>query len=107
MIYRLIEAYKLPYLEAVRLLPEGLTRYLTQAVKNNLSPSVSIKESASVVKTQILIKFEQNPPSVSGLHEVTSRLAKHVWTRNGVHVAEMNTGWVLWRIVKRMGGDCK
>lgn len=82
---RLIEAYKLPYLEAVRLLPEGMTRHLSQASKNNLSPS--------------------NPPSVSGLHAVTSRLARNVWTKHGIHVAEMNMSWVLWRIVKRMGGD--
>lgn len=42
---------------------------------------------------------------MSLLHGVTSRLAVNVWNKHSIHTPEMNSGWLLWRIVKGLGGN--
>ncbi|KIJ56802.1 hypothetical protein M422DRAFT_149542 [Sphaerobolus stellatus SS14] len=81
---RVIEAYKLPYLEAARWLPPEMKRHLARETMRMLSPHFA--------------------PTVLGLHELTSRLARLCWTRYGIHTPEVNAAPVLWRTVRAFGG---
>ncbi|KAF8529135.1 hypothetical protein BU17DRAFT_36968 [Hysterangium stoloniferum] len=81
---RLIEAYKLPYLDGVRVLPGEMRRHLAKETVSMLNPHF--------------------PPTVLKLHRLTSRLVRLCWTRFGIHTPEVNGGPMLWRIVRALKG---
>ncbi|EMD40759.1 hypothetical protein CERSUDRAFT_130984 [Gelatoporia subvermispora B] len=81
---RLIEAYELPYLESIRLLPHTLTLHLTKSTRRALSPYYA--------------------PTPLQLHRLTSRLARLVYSQYGVFTPEMNAAPVLWRAVRSVCG---
>ncbi|KAJ8519394.1 hypothetical protein ONZ45_g3662 [Pleurotus djamor] len=81
-IINLIEAYKLPYLEVLRLLPREMTRHLTKYNVLSLSPA--------------------HPPRVLGLHALVSHLAKQLKVRYKVPTPEANA--TLYALTKRLAG---
>ncbi|OBZ70396.1 RNA polymerase I-specific transcription initiation factor rrn7 [Grifola frondosa] len=81
---RLIEAYELPYLDPVRLLPVSLTRHLTKHTTHALSP--------------------HHAPTPIHLHRLCARLAKLLNSSYGVHMPELNAAPVLWRAVRSLCG---
>ncbi|KAI0939982.1 hypothetical protein AcV5_001212 [Taiwanofungus camphoratus] len=76
---RLIEAYELPYLDPIRLLPASLTAHLTKHTAQALSP--------------------HHAPTPLHLHRLASRLAKLMYASYAVYTPEMNAAPVLWRAV--------
>ncbi|KAF8812522.1 hypothetical protein BYT27DRAFT_7252044 [Phlegmacium glaucopus] len=81
---RIIEMYKLPYLEAVELLPESMVLHLTKHNIRALSP--------------------HHAPSTLTMHSLASKFAKKIYAKFGVYTPELNASSVLWRITKDMGG---
>ncbi|KAF9821140.1 hypothetical protein IEO21_00748 [Rhodonia placenta] len=81
---KLIEAYKLPYMDPTRLLPAGLTVHLTKHVVQALSP--------------------KHAPSPILLHGLASRLARLMHSEYGVYTPEMNSSPLLWRAVRATCG---
>lgn len=80
-----IESYKLPYLDFLRLLPSDMTCHLTKHAVRALSP-----------------RF---PPSTLYIHRLASRLAKLMYANYGVFTPELNASPVLWRVVQQcLGG---
>ncbi|PCH41046.1 hypothetical protein WOLCODRAFT_118149 [Wolfiporia cocos MD-104 SS10] len=82
---RLIEAYKLPYLEPLRFLPVSMTSHLTKSTSKALSPS--------------------HAPRTLDLHNLTSRLAKLMYAKFEVYTPEMNATPTLWRAVRALQGN--
>ncbi|KAF8591519.1 hypothetical protein K439DRAFT_1326822 [Ramaria rubella] len=82
---RLIQGYKLPYLDPLRLLPPEMKRHLAKETVLMLSP-----------------RF---PPNVLVLHALTSRLARLCWSAYGIHTPEVNAAPMLWRTVRAMNGN--
>ncbi|KAK0206431.1 hypothetical protein DFS33DRAFT_1381535 [Desarmillaria ectypa] len=80
-----IEAYDLPYLDPVRLLPPTMVAHLTRAKIQSLSM--------------------QWPPRTLTLHNLTSRLAKKMHALFGVFTPELNAAPLLWRVTKVLGGN--
>ncbi|KAF8621574.1 hypothetical protein AX15_007600 [Amanita polypyramis BW_CC] len=76
---RVIEAYELPYLDSVRLLPVDMTLHLTKHAKQSLSP--------------------HHAPNTLTLHTISSRLAKRLHSGYGITTPEMNAAPLLWRAV--------
>ncbi|KAH7921820.1 hypothetical protein BV22DRAFT_1106975 [Leucogyrophana mollusca] len=82
---RVIESYKMPYLDPVRLLPNNLTRHLTKHAIQALSP--------------------HHAPSTLLLHRLSSRIAKRIYASYGVFTPELNAAPVLWRVTRQcLGG---
>ncbi|KZT74365.1 hypothetical protein DAEQUDRAFT_660695 [Daedalea quercina L-15889] len=81
---RLIEAYDLPYLDPLRLLPESLIIHLTKHTKRALSP--------------------EHAPAIISLHGLASRLAKLIYSTYQVQTPEMNAAPILWRAVRALCG---
>ncbi|CCM01610.1 uncharacterized protein FIBRA_03670 [Fibroporia radiculosa] len=81
---RLIEEYKLQYLDPVRFLPWSLASHLTKHTVHALSP--------------------HHAPTVLHLHGLTSRLAKLMYLTYDVHTPEMNSPPTLWRAVRSLCG---
>ncbi|KAK0230899.1 hypothetical protein IW262DRAFT_442222 [Armillaria fumosa] len=80
-----IEAYDLPYLDPVRLLPPTMVAHLTKAKIQSLSM--------------------QRPPRTLTLHNLTSRLAKKMHASFDVFTPELNAAPLLWRIIRVLGGN--
>ncbi|KZV76097.1 hypothetical protein PENSPDRAFT_570477 [Peniophora sp. CONT] len=83
-IIRLAEQYKIPWLELVREIPASMRRHLSKWAIAALTPA--------------------HPPSVRKLHKYTGRLARALGARYGVIVPEANSGPLLWRTVRALGG---
>ncbi|KAI0719577.1 hypothetical protein C8T65DRAFT_706255 [Cerioporus squamosus] len=81
---RLIESYDLPYLDALRLLPENMVRHLRKQTIQALSPHY--------------------PPTPLHLHTLTSRLAKLLYSTYDVYTPEMNAPPILWQAVRALQG---
>ncbi|GBE79719.1 hypothetical protein SCP_0209200 [Sparassis crispa] len=81
---RLIEAYELPYLDPVRLLPTSLAQHLTKHTAHALSPHHS--------------------PKPVYLHIQTSRLARLMYSTYEISTPEMNAPPILWRAVRGLRG---
>ncbi|KAI0650789.1 hypothetical protein C8Q79DRAFT_1007021 [Trametes meyenii] len=81
---RLIESYDLPYLDALRLLPENMTCHLRKQTIQALSPHY--------------------PPTPTNLHRLSSRLARLMYSKYDVYTPEMNAAPVLWRSVRALQG---
>ncbi|KLO18016.1 hypothetical protein SCHPADRAFT_993823 [Schizopora paradoxa] len=84
-LVRLIDLYKLPYLDPLRLFPDELTKHLTKHTKQALSP--------------------HKPPTPIFLHTITARLAGSLFSHYEVSIPEFNAAPVLWRAVRHMGGN--
>ncbi|KAF9008975.1 hypothetical protein BDQ17DRAFT_1406924 [Cyathus striatus] len=82
---RVIESYELPYLEAIRILPDSMLIHLTQQNKQALSP--------------------YHAPRTRLVHGLASRLGKRLYSSYGVLTPEANGAPILWRVVKAMGGS--
>ncbi|KAI0677598.1 hypothetical protein C8Q78DRAFT_960540 [Trametes maxima] len=80
----LIESYDLPYLDALRLLPENMTCHLRKHTVQALSPHY--------------------PPTPSNLHRLSSRLARLMYSKYDIYTPEMNAAPVLWRSVRALQG---
>ncbi|KAG7449110.1 uncharacterized protein BT62DRAFT_888159 [Guyanagaster necrorhizus] len=80
-----IEAYDLPYLDPVRLLPPTMVAHLTRAKIQSLSM--------------------QRPPRTLTLHKLTSRLTKKMHALFGVSTPELNAAPLLWRVTRVFGGN--
>ncbi|KAF4574995.1 hypothetical protein EYR36_006349 [Pleurotus pulmonarius] len=83
-IIRLIDSFELPYLGALRLLPQDMTLHLTKYNSASLSPAHS--------------------PQVLVLHALVSRLAKRLKATYTVVIPEVNGGPLLWRVINTFGG---
>ncbi|KAF8486527.1 hypothetical protein JB92DRAFT_2760060 [Gautieria morchelliformis] len=83
-IIRLIDEYKLPYLDCVRELPADMRRHLAKETVGMLSPRFA--------------------PGVLTVHRLTTRLARLLRDTYGVETGEGNSAPVLWRVVRGMGG---
>ncbi|KAK7061801.1 hypothetical protein R3P38DRAFT_2596549 [Favolaschia claudopus] len=82
---QLIESYELPYLEAVRLIPESMKIHLTKQNVQALSP----------LKT----------PDTQTLHTLASSLARRVHLSYGIKTPEANAAPILWRVLTQcLGG---
>ncbi|KAF8351379.1 hypothetical protein F5887DRAFT_1069097 [Amanita rubescens] len=77
---RIIEAYELPYLDSVRLLPTDITLHLTKHAIQSLSP--------------------HHAPKTLTLHAISSRLAKKLYSKYGIMTPEMNAAPLLWRAIR-------
>ena len=95
--------YKLPYLEAVGLLPESMVLHLTKHNKQALSPNVKYRLGSC----NAMLIMRQHGPSTLKMHSLASRLAKKIYAKFGVHTPELNGSSMLWRITKDMGGTRK
>jgi RNA polymerase I-specific transcription initiation factor RRN7 len=95
--------YKLPYLEAVRLLPESMVLHLTKHNKQALSPNVKHRLGSCYA----MLIMRQHGPSTLTMHSLASRLAKKIYAKFGVYTPELNGSNMLWRITKDMGGTRK
>ncbi|RPD67187.1 hypothetical protein L226DRAFT_453418 [Lentinus tigrinus ALCF2SS1-7] len=82
---KLIESYDLPYLDALRLLPENMVRHLRKHTAQTLSP--------------------QYPPTPLHLHSLTSRLAKLMYSKFDIYTPELNAPSILWRAVRVLQGS--
>ncbi|KAF7793654.1 hypothetical protein EIP86_004769 [Pleurotus ostreatoroseus] len=81
---RLIEAYDLPYLDPLRLLPDALATHLTKHTAQALSP--------------------HHAPTPMHVHRLTARLAKLVYHTYSVYTPECNAAPLLWRAVRSLEG---
>ncbi|KAM5540486.1 hypothetical protein V8D89_005944 [Ganoderma adspersum] len=81
---RLIESYDLPYLDALRLLPENMMWHLRKQTAQALSP--------------------YHAPSTLHLHGLASRLAKLMYTTYDVYTPELSPAPILWRAVCNLQG---
>ncbi|THG99311.1 hypothetical protein EW026_g3012 [Hermanssonia centrifuga] len=82
---RLIEAYELPYLDSLRLLPPSLTLHLTKQNIQALSPHFA--------------------PTPMHMHRLTSRLAKLMFRSYSILTPECNAAPLLWRAVRGLQGN--
>ncbi|KAK2466277.1 hypothetical protein APHAL10511_001919 [Amanita phalloides] len=76
---RIIEAYELPYLNFVRLLPTDMTTHLTKHAIQSLSP--------------------RHAPTTLTLHMISGRIARKLHSNYGVLTPKMNAAPLLWRAV--------
>ncbi|KAI9507923.1 hypothetical protein F5148DRAFT_1304849 [Russula earlei] len=83
-LIRLIESYKLPYLEPLHHLPAGMARHLTKHNVQALSP--------------------RHAPTTQVLHSISARLARKLLESYKIHTPEMNAAPMLWRVVRALGG---
>ncbi|KAI0268248.1 hypothetical protein BC834DRAFT_952535 [Gloeopeniophorella convolvens] len=83
-LVRLIEGYKLPYLEPLRHLPGSMARHLTKHTVQALSPP--------------------HAPRPQVLHGLSARLARKLRTVHKVRTPELNAAPMLWRVVRALGG---
>ncbi|EJF61215.1 hypothetical protein DICSQDRAFT_61315 [Dichomitus squalens LYAD-421 SS1] len=81
---RIIESYDLPYLDALRLVPEAMLRHLRKQTAQALSPFY--------------------PPSTLYLHNLSSRLSKLMYSTYDVYTPEMNAAPILWKAVRSLQG---
>ncbi|KAI0335444.1 hypothetical protein GY45DRAFT_1292672 [Cubamyces sp. BRFM 1775] len=81
---KLVESYDLPYLDALRLLPEAMTRHLRKHTVQALSPHL--------------------PPSPLHLHRLASRLARLMYSKYDIFTPEMNAAPILWKSVRCLSG---
>ncbi|KAL0949478.1 hypothetical protein HGRIS_009531 [Hohenbuehelia grisea] len=81
---RLIEMFKLPYLDPLRLLPQNMSRHLTKYSIQSLSPA--------------------HAPQTLVLHRVVKRFSRRLFAVYGIFTPEANGGPILWRTVRCMGG---
>ncbi|KAH9951607.1 hypothetical protein B0H21DRAFT_775794 [Amylocystis lapponica] len=81
---RLIEAYKLPYLDTIRSMPATLTTHLTKHTAHALSPHYA--------------------PTPLHLHRLASRLARLMNSSYGIFTPELNAAPILWRAVRGLCG---
>ncbi|RDX55592.1 hypothetical protein OH76DRAFT_1338779 [Lentinus brumalis] len=81
---RLIESYDLPYLDALRLLPDNMVRHLRKQTVQALSPHY--------------------PPTPLHLHTLTARLAKLLYSTHDIYTPEMNASPILWKAVRTLQG---
>ncbi|KAH9899892.1 hypothetical protein C8Q73DRAFT_638114 [Cubamyces lactineus] len=81
---KLVESYDLPYLDALRLLPETMTRHLRKHTVQALSPHF--------------------PPSPLHLHRLASRLARLMYSKYDIFTPEMNAAPILWKAVRCLSG---
>ncbi|KAF8663433.1 hypothetical protein AX16_001003 [Volvariella volvacea WC 439] len=79
-----IEIYRIPYLDALRLLPENMISHLNKYCVMTLSPHFA--------------------PTVIQMHRYSSRLAKVMFKVFGVMTPEANAAPILWRCVRSTGG---
>ncbi|KAI0750704.1 hypothetical protein C8Q80DRAFT_1153541 [Daedaleopsis nitida] len=82
---RLIESYELPYLDAPRLLPETMVRHLRKQTLQALSP--------------------YNAPTPVHLHELSSRLARLLYSTYDIYTPEMNAAPILWKAIGSLQGS--
>ncbi|KAF5390663.1 hypothetical protein D9757_002714 [Collybiopsis confluens] len=80
----LVESYKLPYLDPVRLLPLQMVSHLTKYNIQALSPA--------------------HAPKTLTLHTLTSRLAMQLYNSYMILTPEGNAAPLLWRVTQGMGG---
>ncbi|TFY79057.1 hypothetical protein EWM64_g4955 [Hericium alpestre] len=81
---RLIEAYTLPFLDPVRLLPPEMARHLTKHTVQALSPP--------------------HAPSPVLVHGLAARLARQLHASFGIFTPDLNAAPMLWRVVRALGG---
>ncbi|EGO01877.1 hypothetical protein SERLA73DRAFT_177450 [Serpula lacrymans var. lacrymans S7.3] len=81
---KIIDSYKLPYLESIRILPPSLTLHLTKHIIQALSP--------------------HHAPSTLQLHGLASHLAKLMYAKYSVFTPELNAAPILWRVTRYLGG---
>ncbi|KAE9389637.1 hypothetical protein BT96DRAFT_866263, partial [Gymnopus androsaceus JB14] len=79
-----VESYALPYLDPVRLLPNGMVSHLTKHNIQALSPT--------------------HAPKTLILHALASRLAKQLCQSYKILTPETNVAPMLWRIIQGIGG---
>ncbi|KAH9965921.1 hypothetical protein BC827DRAFT_1181039 [Russula dissimulans] len=84
-LIRLIESYKLPYLEPLHYLPANMIRHLTKHNVQALSPA--------------------HAPTTLVLHGISARLARKLLGWYKIHTPEMNAAPLLWRVVCALGGS--
>ncbi|EIW82117.1 hypothetical protein CONPUDRAFT_54136 [Coniophora puteana RWD-64-598 SS2] len=82
-LIKLIDYYKLEYLDAVRLLPSNIRRHLTKHSKQALSPQA-----------------RRRMPNTLLLHQLASRLAERMHTKFAISTPEINASPILWRAVR-------
>lgn len=104
-IIRLVEQYKIPWLESVREIPTSMRRHLSKWAVAALTPAVRLHRAFDtsfwLYSTHTLV---QHPPTVHKLHNYTGRLARALSARYGIVVPEINAGPLLWRTVRALGG---
>ncbi|KAJ8481779.1 hypothetical protein ONZ51_g5780 [Trametes cubensis] len=83
-LVKLVESYDLPYLDALRLLPETMTQHLRKHTVQALSPHF--------------------PPSPLHLHRLASRLARLMYSKYDIFTPEMNAAPILWKSVHCLSG---
>ncbi|KAG9075479.1 hypothetical protein FS749_012842 [Ceratobasidium sp. UAMH 11750] len=80
----LINSYRIPYLDAVRLLPANMKKHLSVALRQELNPT--------------------HAPTVTALHVITRRIARRLHGVHGISIPELNAAPVLWRAVRAFQG---
>ncbi|CAE6521504.1 unnamed protein product [Rhizoctonia solani] len=85
----LINAYQLPYLSVIPLLPDNMQKHLSTALRQELTPPVY---------------FITHAPTVAALHVITRRIARRLHLAHGVDIPELNAAPILWRAVRAFQG---
>ncbi|CAE7215719.1 unnamed protein product, partial [Rhizoctonia solani] len=80
----LINAYQLPYLSVIPLLPDNMQKHLSTALKQELTPP--------------------HAPTAATLHVITRRIARRLHLVHGVDIPELNAAPILWRAVRAFQG---
>ncbi|EIN10460.1 hypothetical protein PUNSTDRAFT_112312 [Punctularia strigosozonata HHB-11173 SS5] len=86
-ILRLVEGYRVPFLDVVRLghIPKAMAVHLSRYAVQALSPN--------------------HAPKPTHIHALASRFARLIYARFGVHTPEINAAPLLWRAVRALGGS--